>query len=316
MKIGIVGCGFVGSTAAYALIMRGVGRKIVLVDKNTRRSLAEADDLFHAVPFAHSLQIVAGDYADLHGCRAVIIAAGVNQRPGETRMHLLERNAAVFAEVVPQILQHAPDAILVVATNPVDVMTHVTARLAAAQGVPATRVLGSGTTLDTARFRTLLGLHFGVDSHHVHGYVLGEHGDSEVLTWSLVTIAGMPLHDFHGPNASKLDDATKRRIDERVRHAAYSIIEGKGATYYGIGSALARIVQAILNDQRAVLTVCTPSTDVYGVDHVTLALPNLVGGSGIVDTFRPRLNDEERAALLASAEIIKEAIDSPQLDVS
>lgn len=316
MKVGIVGCGFVGATAAYALIMRGIGRQIVLVDKNAQRSSAESDDLFHAVPFAHSLQIVAGDYADLAGCRAVIIAAGVNQRPGETRMQLLERNAAVFADVVPQIVRYAPDAILVVATNPVDVMTHVTARLAAAHGVPSSRVLGSGTTLDTARFRTLLGLHFGVDSHHVHGYVLGEHGDSEVLTWSLVTIAGMPLDDFQGPAASKVDDATMQRIDERVRHAAYSIIEGKGATYYGIGSALARIVQAILNDQRAVLTVCTHSTDVYGVDHVTLALPNLVGGAGILESFRPRLNDEEQTALVASAEIIKEAIDSPQLDVS
>ena len=316
MKVGIVGSGFVGSTAAYAMIMRGIGRQIVLVDKNAQRNAAEADDLFHAVPFAHSLQLLAGGYPDLRDCRAVIIAAGVNQRPGETRLQLLERNAAVFAEVVPQVLKYAPDAILVVATNPVDVMTHVTASLVAARGVPTSRVLGSGTTLDTARFRTLLGQQLGVDSHHVHGYVLGEHGDSEVLTWSLVTIAGMSIEDFRCSSGGRLDDAARQMIDERVRRAAYSIIQGKGATYYGIGSALARIVQAILHDQRAVLTVCTPVSDVYGVDDVTLALPNLVGGNGILATFRPTLNTEEKADLIASAGIIKEAIDSPELRVA
>ena len=220
MKIGIVGTGLVGSTAAYALVMRGVGQEIVLIDKNAKRAQAEADDIFHAVPFAHSLRVSAGEYADLAGCRVVILAAGVSQRPGETRLQLLERNAAIFGDVVPRVLEHAPDAILVVATNPVEVMTHLAAGYAAELGVPAGRVIGSGTTLDTARFRVLLGRTLGVDSQHIHGYVVGEHGDSEVLTWSLVTVGGMPLDEFCRQHGLMLGDAARQEIDRRVRDAA------------------------------------------------------------------------------------------------
>lgn len=307
-KIGIIGSGFVGSTAAYAMVMRGVGREIVLVDLNRARAEAEANDLFHAVPFAHSLDVYAGDYSDLQGARVVVITAGVNQRPGESRLQLLERNAAVFRQVVPQVLAHAPEAVLVVATNPVDVMTHLTARLAAAAGVPTSRVLGSGTTLDTARFRTLLGRQLGVDTQHIHAYVLGEHGDSEVLTWSLVTVGGMGLEAFCQQQGIILDDRVRAAIDERVRRAAYYIIEGKGATYYGIGSALARIVDAILRDQRAILTVCTPLADVAGVADVTVALPHLIGEQGILATIPPLLNATEQAKLTASAQIVQQAI--------
>ena len=187
MKIGIVGCGFVGATAAYAMVMNGVGRELVLIDLNRKRAEAEAADVLHAVPFAHNLNVHAGDYADLAGARVVIMAAGVGQRPGETRLELLGRNAAVFREVIPHIYEHAPEAVLVIATNPVDVMTHISAEIAAGFGIPSHRVIGSGTTLDTARFRSLLGQAVGVDSTHVHAYVVGEHGDSEVLTWSLPT---------------------------------------------------------------------------------------------------------------------------------
>src|SRR5436190_498272 len=196
MKVGIVGSGFVGATAGYAMVMQGVGREVVLVDKNMDRARAEADDIRHAVPFAHPLEVRAGNYPDLKGCRVVLLCAGVGQKPGETRLQLLQRNAQVFREAVPQVLTHAPETVLVVATNPVDIMTHLAARFAAECKVPAGRVFGSGTTLDTARFRSLLGTHCGVDSHHVHGYVVGEHGDSEVLTWSLATVAGMPLNNF------------------------------------------------------------------------------------------------------------------------
>ncbi|HEY5571458.1 MAG TPA: L-lactate dehydrogenase, partial [Anaerolineales bacterium] len=196
MKIGIVGSGMVGATAAYAMVMRGVGRQIVLVDLNKERAQAEADDLLHAVPFAHPLQISAGEYEDLDGSRVIIIAAGVGQKPGETRLQLLSRNAKVFEQVIPSVLQHAPEAILIIATNPVDVMTHLAARFAAELGVPSSRVIGSGTTLDTARFRALLGRDLRIDPQHIHAFVLGEHGDSEVLTWSLVTVAGMSLDEF------------------------------------------------------------------------------------------------------------------------
>jgi L-lactate dehydrogenase len=309
MKVGVVGSGLVGSTAAYALVMKGVGREIVLVDKNEARAIAEADDIRHAVPFAHALEVRAGGYADLAGCRAVVLCAGVGQKPGETRLQLLRRNAAVFREAVPAVLRHAPEAVVIVATNPVDVMTHLAVRFAAEAGVAAGRVFGSGTTLDTARFRSLIGGHCGVDSHHVHGYVVGEHGDSEVLTWSLVTIGGMPLKAFARVRGITDPETVRQDIDEKVRRAAYTIIGGKGATYYGIGSALARIVDAVLHDQRSILTVCSPAADVAGVKEVTVALPRLVGGAGVMETFPLPVSETEQAQLRASAGVIRNALD-------
>lgn len=308
MKVGIVGSGFVGATAGYALVMQGVGRELVLVDKSAERAQAEADDIRHAVPFAHPLEVRAGSYEDLKDCRAVLLCAGVGQKPGESRLQLLQRNARVFHDAVPQILNHAPDTVLIVATNPVDVMTHLAARCATECGVPAGRVLGSGTTLDTARFRSLLGTHCGVDAHHVHGYVVGEHGDSEVLTWSLATVGGMPLEEFARRRGVELSEAVRQEIDRKVRRAAYSIIGGKGATYYGIGSALARITDAVLHDQRSILTVCTPAAEIAGVRDVTVSLPRLVGGAGVMETFPLPLHETEQGLLRHSAEVIRTAI--------
>lgn len=308
MKIGIVGAGFVGATAAYALVMRGVGRQIVLVDRNEARARAEADDILHAVPFAHPLDVVAGGYPDLAGSRVAILTAGVGQRPGETRLQLLARNAAVFREIVPAVLDQAPEAVLVVATNPVDVMTHLAARFAAERGVPRSRVLGSGTTLDTARFRALLGRRLGVDAAHVHAYVVGEHGDSEVLTWSIATVGGLPLADMAERHGVPFDAGVRKEIDGAVRGAAYAIISGKGATYYGVGSALARIVDAVLGDQRSVLTVCTPEAEVAGVRDVTVSLPRLVGGAGVLETLPLVLPPDEEEALASSAGVVREAI--------
>jgi L-lactate dehydrogenase len=309
MKTGIVGSGFVGATAAYALVMRGVGRRVVLVDQNRARAESEADDILHAVPFAHPLEVTVGDYADLAGCKVVIVSAGVGQKPGETRLQLLERNAHVFKQVIPTILQHAPDAILLIATNPVDVMTHIAARYAGESGVPSSRVIGSGTTLDTARLRSLIGRHLNVDSQHIHAHVLGEHGDSEVLAWSQVTVGGIPLEEFCTKGDISICPDDYAAIDEKVRRAAYHIIEGKGATYYGIGSALARIVEVILQDERSILTVCTPMGDVAGIKAVTVSLPNLVGGDGIIKTFFPNLNETEIDALRASAQVVRSVID-------
>ena len=310
MKVGIVGSGMVGATAAYAIMMQGIAREVVLVDINQARAQADADDILHAVPFASPVNVRAGEYKDLTDCRVVILAAGVNQKPGETRIHLLGRNAAIFQQVVPSVLSHAPDALLLVATNPVDVMTHLTARYAAASGVPSARVVGSGTTLDTARFRALLGRQLEIDPQHVHAYVLGEHGDSEVLNWSAVTVGGMPLEVFCQMRHAQVCADDWKSIDDQVRHAAYHIIAGKGATYYGIASALARIAEIILRDQRAILTVCTPVAEVAGVQDITVSLPNLIGGSGVIETLQPSLNDEETIALRSSAMIVKNAIDS------
>jgi len=309
MKVGIVGTGFVGATAGYALVMDGVGREIVLVDRTEARAVAEADDLRHAVPFAHPLEIRAGGYEALAECGVVLLCAGVGQKPGETRLQLLQRNALVFREVVPTVLANAPDAVLVVATNPVDVMTHLAARYAADCGAPAGRVFGSGTTLDTARFRSLLGTHCGVDPQHIHAHVIGEHGDSEVLTWSLATVGGMPLEAFVRLRAIDMSEPVRQEIDLQVRRAAYTIIKGKVATYYGIGSALARIVKVILHDQRAVMTVCLPTPEVGGVSNVTLSLPRLVGGAGVLETFPLPLSQLESAKLRESAQVIRRALD-------
>jgi L-lactate dehydrogenase len=309
MKIGIVGSGLVGSTAAYAMVMRGIGRQIVLVDLNAARARAEADDIQHAVPFAHPMRVMSGDYPDLADAQVVVITAGVNQQPGETRLHLLERNARVFEQVIPKIVEHAPDAILLVATNPVDIMTHLSAQIAGRLGVPSQRVLGSGTTLDTARFRSLLARQLGVDSQHVHAYVVGEHGDSEVLAWSLVSIGGIPLEDYCNMQHLEVCSEDRQVIDEQVRKAAYHIIEGKGATYYGVGSAIARIVEVILRDQRALLTICAPLEQVAGVQDVTLSLPHLLGGQGVLNTIHLNLQKNEEMALRASAQLLRSALD-------
>jgi L-lactate dehydrogenase len=221
----------------------------------------------------------------------------------------LGRNAQVFKQVIPNILQYAPQAILLIATNPVDVMTHIAARYAGEIGLPSNRVIGSGTTLDTARFRSLIGRRLMVDSQHIHAYVLGEHGDSEVLTWSQVTVGGIPLEEFCTGSEISICPDDYAEIDENVRRAAYHIIAGKGATYYGIGSAIARIVEVILQDERSLLTVCTPMPDVAGVKDVTVSLPNLVGGEGIIQTFFPNLNDSETSALRASAQVVRSVIE-------
>jgi L-lactate dehydrogenase len=314
MKIGIVGCGMVGSTSAYALVMSGVGREIILIDLNRARAEAEANDIYHAVPFAHPLTVRAGDYPDLSGAHVVVIAGGVAQKPGETRLQLLQRNADVFRQIVPSVLRNAPKAVLLVVSNPVDIMTHLAAHFAAQFDVPPTRVIGSGTTLDSARFRALLGQHFGVDPHHVHAYVLGEHGDSEVLAWSQATIAGLNLDEFAKVHGKPLTQAQRQGIDENVRRAAYHIIAGKGATYYGIGSAVARIVSVLLHDQRAILTICSRISGVPGCDGITLALPHLVGGHGALATIPLNLSPTESEALHRSANILREAIESLNLN--
>jgi L-lactate dehydrogenase len=314
MKIGIVGCGMVGATSAYALVMSGVGREIVLVDVIRARAEAEANDIYHAVPFAHPLTVRAGDYADLAKARVVVIAGGVAQKPGETRLQLLQRNAGVFRQIVPSVLLHAPDAVLLVVSNPVDIMTHLAAHFAAEFDVPHTRVIGSGTTLDTARFRTLLGRHFDVDPHHVHAYVLGEHGDSEVLAWSQASIAGLALDEFSRGQGKPLTAGDRQQIEENVRRAAYHIIAGKGSTYYGIGSAVARIVDVLLHDQRAILTICSRIRAAPGCEGVTLALPHVVGGQGALATIPLPLDEVERAGLRRSADILREAIQSLDLE--
>lgn len=307
MKIGVVGCGQVGSASAYACVMRGIGTEIVMVDKNHALAQAQAEDIVHATPFGAPVPVRAGGYDDLADAAIVMVAAGVNQKPGETRLDLLKRNADVFADVIPAICRAAPGAIILNATNPVDIMTHLAARLAS---FPRGRVIGSGTILDTARFRTLLGRHAGVSAHSVHAYVLGEHGDSEVLHWSGAAIGNMPAPNFAVQIASPLTAAVRERIDAEVRRAAYRIINGKGATWYGIGAGMARIAQAILDDEHAVLTCCLPLDEVEGVRDVTLSLPQIISAGGIRKTIHPELDAGEKDLLQQSARVIRTAIDA------
>ncbi len=307
MKIGIIGAGNVGSTAAYAMVMLGVGSEVVLVDLDEKLALAQAQDIIHAAPFASPLIVRRGNYADLDDAEVVILTAGVSQKPGETRIQLLERNAAVFKAIIPQVLAAAPGTILVVATNPVDVMTHIATRIS---GLPPTRVIGSGTILDTARFRSLLGGHLGISPQSVHGYVLGEHGDSEVLCWSSARAGTIPLSDFAAQVRSPITASVRAEIDDGVRHSAYRIIDGKGSTFFGVGAGLARLVRAIQDNENKVFSVSIVSQEVEGVSDVALSLPRVVGRDGIAADLYPELDAEEHAALRRSAEILKEAYTS------
>ena len=300
MKIGIVGCGFVGSSGAFAIALEGKANELVLVDLNDDLARAHAEDILHATPFNKPIRVAAGEYPMLKGADMVVLACGVGQKPGETRLQLLERNARVFENVVPRVLEHAPDTILLVVSNPVDIMTQVVTKIS---GLPSQRVIGSGTILDTARFRTLLAEHLNIAPHSVHAYVLGEHGDSEVLAWSSGKVGGVPVEEFAAQIGRPITDEIRTTIDDGVRHAAYRMIEGKGATYYGIGAGIARIARAIGDDEGAVLTL----SNVDGYEDVSLSLPRVLIAQGIETTIQPVLSNEEAEAFKKSAEILKKA---------
>lgn len=307
MKLGVVGAGMVGSSAAFAAGLRGTAREIVLVDRNEALAVAQAEDISHAMPFASATIVRAGGYGDLAGASVVVIAAGVGQKPGESRLELLGRNAEVFRQVIGEILAVEPNAILLIASNPVDIMTDVATRLSK---LPAGRVIGSGTILDTARFRSLLSRHLEITPHSVHAHVLGEHGDSEVLAWSGARVGALPLADFATQVSAPITQAVRDQIDAGVRRAAYRIIDGKGATYFGIGAGLARIIAAIASDEKAIFTLSIVTDEVAGVGPVALSVPRVVGREGIISTIRPDLNTAELEALRASAELLKTTADA------
>jgi L-lactate dehydrogenase len=299
MRIGIVGAGFVGSTAAYAMVLRGLASRVTLVDLDADRAEGEAMDIAHATPFSHPARVTAGAVEDLAGSDLVVLAAGANQGPGETRLDLAARNAAIFRELVPRVVDAAPQALLLVATNPVDVLTQVAFE---ASGLPEARVIGSGTTLDTARLRSLIGRRAGVSPKHVHGYVLGEHGDSEIIAWSGIRVAGQALGEVMAAHGRPWDDEAREAIEHDVRDAAYRIIERKRASYYGVGAALARIAAAIADDEHAVLTVSVSDGE------VAYSLPRVLGRNGLLRTVDPHLDASERDALARSAEVIRDVL--------
>lgn len=304
MKVGIIGSGFVGSTAAYAMVMQGSASEIVLVDVNPVMARAQAEDILHATPYASPARVRAGSYDALAGAGLVVLACGVGQQSGETRLQLLQRNLAVFAEVTPQVARHAPEAVLLVASNPVDIITQIVSKIS---GFPPGRVFGSGTILDTARFRSLLGEHLGVSPQSMHTYVMGEHGDSEVLAWSSAQVGGVPLDHFARQRKRPVTDDLRSRIDEGVRRAAYRIIEGKRATYFGIGAALSRLAQAIAANERAVFTVSCRDAQMREFEDICFSLPRVVGAGGVLETLLPGLSEEELNALRRSTELLRES---------
>ena len=302
VRVVVVGAGNVGATFAYALLFRGLAAEIVLIDANHARAEGEAMDLNHAEPFTNPTRVWAGNYDDCAGAAIVVVCAGAGQRPGETRLDLVKRNAEIFGKIIPEIVRRNPDGILLIATNPVDVLTQVSQTLS---GLPVNRVIGSGTILDTARFRHLLGRHFKVEPRSVHAYIIGEHGDSEVPVWSLANIAGLRLADYAELNGISHDEGALDDIFRQTRDAAYHIIERKGATYFAVAAGLMRIVEAILRDQRTVLSVSSLITDYYGIDRLCLSLPTVVGRNGIERVLRLHLNEKEEAALKRSAEVLR-----------
>lgn len=300
----------VGSSAAYAIGLQGMASQIVLVDLDEKLARAQAEDISHAMPFSSTTMVSEGGYEDLAGAAVVILAAGVSQKPGETRLALLARNAAVFRAIVGEVKQVVPDTILLVASNPVDIMTQIATRLS---GFPPERVIGSGTILDTARFRSLLGRHLGIAPKSLHAYVLGEHGDSEVLAWSSARAGSVSLFSFAAQVGAPITQEVRAAVDNGVRRAAYTIIEGKGATYYGIGAGLARIVAAIGRDEQAVLSVSIATPEVEGVRDVALSIPRVVGAGGVSADLIPELDEDEHKALEASARMLKETAEAVEL---
>lgn len=305
-KCGMIGVGFVGATCAYTLAVSGLFSEMILVDMNRKKAESEAADINHGVSFAKPCYVRAGDYADLAGCGLIIIAAGANQKPGETRIELLGRNRVILSSIMEQIMQVNRDAVLLIVSNPVDVLTCMAQSLS---GLPAGRVIGSGTVLDTARLKYLLGQRLGVDGRNVHAFIIGEHGDSELAVWSSANISGVDLYDYCRITDISDPAAVLRQIYESVRDAAYSIIEGKGATYYGIGMAVRRIAEAVVRDEHSVLPVSSMISGHYGVEGICLGLPSIVGRGGAEAVLDIPLSDEELTRLQSSARKMKELIE-------
>ncbi|HEY5285229.1 MAG TPA: L-lactate dehydrogenase [Polyangia bacterium] len=305
VRIAVVGAGNVGATFAYSVVLSGLASEIVLLDADKARAEGHAMDLDHAVPFNQPVRVWAGSYEDCKGALVTMVSAGASQRPGEDRMDLLKRNIAVFREVISEIAAVNPEGIILVATNPVDVLTYAAHKIS---GLSRRRVFGSGTILDTARFRTLLANHFDVDPRSLHAHIIGEHGDSEVPVWSLANIAGVRLADLGGEGWPKYESKAMEEIFRKTRDAAYHIIERKGATYYAVASGLLRIVEAIVRDQSTVLSASSLLTGQYGLSNVCLSLPTVINRRGVARVLELDLDGSEREKLTRSAEILSASI--------
>ena len=301
MKIGIIGTGLVGSTTAYSLASAGLAREIILVDIDRNRAEAEALDISHSIPYTSPCKIKAGHYADLEGSDIIVITAGVHQIPGESRLNLLEKNIEIFKQLIKNIITYAADSLIVIATNPVDLLTSYTIK---ESGLPTGRIIGSGTILDTARFRAILGGYLKLAPQSIHAYVLGEHGDSEVLIWSAALAGNMPLETYAAEAGISLNAEIKNHIDSEVRNAAYKIIAGKKATYYGRAAGIVRICKAISYDENAILSVSVYHSEVESVKDISISMPTVINRNGVSRVLYPELSASEHSLLHQSAQKI------------
>ncbi|MGF2615152.1 L-lactate dehydrogenase [Rossellomorea vietnamensis] len=304
-KVALIGTGFVGSSYAFALLNQGVARELVLIDLNKEKAEGDARDLNHGLPFSSPLKIWAGDYSDCSDADLVVITAGANQGPGETRLDLVEKNIKIFKSIVGEVMKSGFDGIFLVATNPVDILTYATWKFS---GLQKERVIGSGTILDTARLRYLLGDHFDIDARNVHAYIMGEHGDTEFPVWSHATIGASPLREMIDMDAPQ----TQKELEEifvNVRDAAYHIIERKGATYYGIAMGLVRITKAVFNNENSILTVSALLEGEYGMDDLYIGVPAIINRDGIKKVIEMPLNEKEKEQFAHSATTLKSVID-------
>ena len=304
-KCAIIGCGFVGATTAFTLIEHGVFSELVLIDANNKKAEGEAMDLNHGIPFAKPVKVYAGNYDDLSDCSLIIIAAGANQKPGETRIDLVKKNTTILKSIIPEITRRNKECILLILSNPVDILTYITLKIS---GFPKNRVIGSGTVLDTARLKYLLAEHLGVDSRNVHAFIIGEHGDSELAVWSSANISGIDLKDFCGLCGKCTSMENIYNLYNNVRESAYKIIDSKGATYYAIAMATLRIVECIVRDEKSVIPVSTLVEGEYGINDVCMGLPSIVGKNGVERILEIPLNKNEAENLLNSAREINEYI--------
>lgn len=304
-KAAIVGCGFVGSASAFALMQSGLFSEMVLIDANPDKAEGEALDISHGIPFAKPMQISAGTYDDIMDAAVVIVTAGASQKPGETRLDLVKKNVGIFRNIMPEFKKRNYPGILLIVANPVDILTYTAVKYS---GLPEQRVIGSGTVLDTARLKYLLSEHLSVDSRSVHTYIIGEHGDSEIAAWSSTNVSGIPLDDFCSMRGHHEHTKAMEQLAESVKNSAYEIIEKKHATYYGIAMAVRRICEAIVRDEKSILPISAMMHGEYGLKDVALSMPAIVGKDGIEGHVPIRLSEAEQAQLTASAEVLSGVI--------
>ena len=304
-KAAIIGCGFVGTSIAFSLVQKGIFSELILIDANEKKAEGEAMDLSHGLPFTKPMEIKAGGYEDIADCAMIIITAGANQKPGETRLDLVHKNVEIYKSIIPKIVDKNQEATLLIVSNPVDIMTYVALKLS---GYPSHKVIGSGTVLDTARLKYLLSRHLDVDSRSIHAFIIGEHGDSELAVWSAANVSGIPLNHFCELRGYFDHMESMDRIYQSVRDSAYEIIEKKGATYYGVAMAVCRIAESVIRNEHSIMPISVYLDGLYGLHDICLSIPTVVGQEGAEKVLDIPLDLMEMGKLVYSAEELKKII--------